>query len=158
MDEPEAAGRAVPSRGATADAPARLQPWVTDPLLAPSHVAAFDYTGANFDEITLARGDPIFVSEIWPDGWFYGYNILSRKDGLFPGNFAVTAAVAAKAAAAPKAAEAPAEGVEYGEAQAFGSSDAPTADGDDAVAYCEAPSHIEPEDAALMHLKENTPL
>ena len=46
---------------------------------------------AQVSGIPLAKGDVIYVSEIWPDGWFYGQNISNGEAGLFPGNFVVPA-------------------------------------------------------------------
>eukprot|EP00045_Choanoeca_perplexa_P004075 m.35330 g.35330 ORF g.35330 m.35330 type:complete len:368 (-) comp12384_c0_seq1:214-1317(-) len=55
----------------------------------PNFVAAYPYAAKEVDELQLAKGDLIFVTDQGDDGWFVGVNLTSTMAGTFPGNFVV---------------------------------------------------------------------
>ena len=44
----------------------------------------YDYVPNLFDEIHLYSGDQIEVKAKFDDGWAYGLNLTSKKEGSFP--------------------------------------------------------------------------
>ena len=47
--------------------------------------ALYDYTEMNEDELTLRKGDVVYVTEKSDPRWWMG--VLNRKQGLFPANY-----------------------------------------------------------------------
>ncbi|KAJ3348654.1 Sorbin and SH3 domain-containing protein 2 [Entophlyctis luteolus] len=57
--------------------------------MAPSHEpqmceAVYDYTANLPDELTAIVGDKVIVKIEYDDGWGFGYNTRTRKEGTFP--------------------------------------------------------------------------
>ena len=46
----------------------------------PNFIVTHDYDRGLVDEVTLRRGDKLFVQEVWPDGWCLGENLDSKDD------------------------------------------------------------------------------
>jgi hypothetical protein len=69
----------------------------------PNYVALHDFAARNFDEVDAVRGHVFRITEIWPDGWYFGQNLDTTKVGIIPGNYLFAAVLPedAPAAAAP---------------------------------------------------------
>ncbi|KAJ3305590.1 hypothetical protein HDV03_001235 [Kappamyces sp. JEL0829] len=44
----------------------------------------FEYKANLFDELTIAVGDAVQVAKKYDDGWAFGYNLNTQKEGTFP--------------------------------------------------------------------------
>ncbi|XP_022916174.2 rho guanine nucleotide exchange factor 5 [Onthophagus taurus] len=53
----------------------------------PQVTAVHDYVANQADELTLIRGDVIYVNRKMADGWYYGEKISGGECGWFPSNY-----------------------------------------------------------------------
>merc|ERR1719201_415630 len=68
-------------------ASARLSSRMCRALKICRAVALYAYEKQHEDELSLSVGDELQVMIKWDDGYWFGINVRSKEEGLFPGNY-----------------------------------------------------------------------
>lgn len=77
----------APAGNASDAASMSFQPELESDEGLPNYVALHDFEPRNFDEVAAARGNVFRITEIWPDGWYFGQNLDTLKIGIIPGSY-----------------------------------------------------------------------